>query len=286
MSSDISTRSFELTPLPASFGAEIEALDLSVPLSDAVFADVVAAWHEFSLLIFRDQELTPEQHIAFSSRFGELERHVQKRFQLPGYADIFVVSNYMVAGRECGGRNCALVWHSDHAYHPRPSMGSVFYAVRVPETGGETLFATMYAAYEDLAPAMQQRLVGMKSVYDYAHLQRLLDRPLPPERAKLVPPVAHPIVRTHPDTKRKSLFIGGAIVSHAMTADGKNAGDTLVPELLEHATQAKYVYRHRYRKGDLIFWDNRCLLHRGADYDDSTNTRIMHRTTILGDRPV
>ena len=165
-------------------------------------------------------------------------------------------------------------------------MGSLFYAVRVPESGGETMFATMYGPYEDLEPAMKQRLVGLKAVYDYAHLQHLLDRPLAPERAKLVPPVAHPIVRTHPETKRKSLFIGGAIVSHAVTADGADAGTELVPELLEHATQAKYTYRHRYRKGDLVFWDNRCLLHRGAQFDESLNTRIMHRTTVLGGRPV
>jgi taurine dioxygenase len=278
---------FDIRPLDGAFGAEIIGFDIARPASAEAVARIKQALLDHALLVFRDQNMTPGQHVAFSQRFGELEEHVQKRFLLNGHPEIFVVSNVTAGGKDIGAKNCALSWHSDHSYMALPSLGSLFYAVTIPKEGGRTCFADMRLAYDDLPDAEKRRLSGLRAVHDYYRLQQTQfpDRPLTPEQLAATPPVAHPIVRTHPESARKSLFLGGNVISKCLDADGKELPREIAVDLLEAATQKKNVYVHEYRPGDLVFWDNRCTMHRAETYDDGTYPRIMHRTTILGDKP-
>jgi taurine dioxygenase len=277
----------DVVPMEGPFGYEVRGVDLSGPIDAEVMEAIKFAFHQHGLLLFRDQHITPAQHVAFSLLFGELEEHVNTQFLLPGHKEIFVVGNKLDAqGRRVAAFNCALSWHSDHSYHTEPSLGSLFYAVAVPPVGGDTLFAEMYRPYDDLPPAMKERLEGLHAVHDYRRLVAKLfpDRAPSEESMARVPPVAHPVARTHPVTRRKSLFLGGEVISHTVK-DGRQDSRDLVVELLEHATQEKYIYQHKWRKGDMVFWDNRCTMHRAGQYDEGAHLREMHRTTLLGSRP-
>jgi taurine dioxygenase len=280
--------SMTIRPLGSSFGAEILGFDIGGGGTAEEVALLKQALLDHGLLVFREQEITPPQHIAFSRHFGELEEHVQTRFLLKNHPEIFVVSNVVAGGKDIGAKNCALSWHSDHSYMALPSLGSLFYAVTIPAEGGDTCFADMRAAYDDLPAGKKQDLVGLSAVHNYLRLQQAQfpDRPLTAEQLAKTPPVAHPIVRHHPESKRKSLFLGGNVIARCLDAVGNELSRDIVMELLEFATQEKFVYTHKYRPGDLVFWDNRCTMHRAAAYDDGTYPRIMHRTTILGDKPV
>ncbi len=277
-----------IRPLGGSFGAEILGFDIGSGGTAQELALLKQALLDHGLLVFREQEITPPQHIAFSRNFGELEEHVQTRFLLKNHPEIFVVSNVVAGGKDIGAKNCALSWHSDHSYMALPSLGSLFYAVTIPAEGGDTCFADMRAAYDELPAGKKQELVGLSAVHDYLRLQQAQfpDRPLTAEQLAKTPPVAHPIVRHHTESKRKSLFLGGNVIARCLDPVGNELPRDIVMELLEFATQEKFVYTHKYRPGDLVFWDNRCTMHRAAAYDDGTYPRIMHRTTILGDKPV
>jgi hypothetical protein len=161
---------FETVPLEGPFGAEVRGVDLSRPLDAETFEAVRHAFHLHGVLLFRDQSLTPAQHVAFSQGFGALEEHVQTQFLLDGHRDVFIVSNVDVDGKPLGARNCALSWHSDHSYHAVPSLGSLFYGVVVPEVGGDTWFAEMYRPYEELPATTKARLEGLSAVHDYRRL--------------------------------------------------------------------------------------------------------------------
>lgn len=277
----------EIRPLPGSFGAEILGFDCAGAIADEDFARVLAGFHQYSLLVFRDQDLTPERQIAFSRRFGTLVEHTQPQFLLKGYPEIYVVSNVVEGGREIGAKNCALAWHSDHSYMTEPALGSLFYAVTIPSVGGETWFAGMYQPWDDLPAERKEELRDLKAVHDYLRLQQTQfpESPLTPKQIADAPPVAHPLARIHPDTRRRSLFLGDNVISHVVTPDGRTLSRDMVVELLHYAVQEQYVYRHAYKPGDMVFWDNRCTLHMAGGYDDGTHPRRMHRTTVKGDRP-
>lgn len=278
----------ETVKLDGPFGAEVRGVDLSRPQEPETLDAIRHAFHLHGILLFRDQDITPDQHIAFSRPFGALEEHVQTDFLLPGHPEIFIVSNQTRDGKPVGAVNCALTWHSDHSYHACPSLGSLFYGVVVPEVGGDTWFAEMYRPYEELPAAEKAMLEGLYAVHDYRRLVEVqFPHRLPfisAESFARVPPVAHPVARTHPVTRRKSLFLGGNVISHTIK-DGRRGSRDGVAALLEWATQDRFVYKHEWRKGDLVFWDNRCTMHRAGAYDDGTYPRLMHRTTLLGGAP-
>jgi taurine dioxygenase len=279
---------FDTVPLDGPFGVEIRGIDLSKPLPGETFDAIRHAFHQHGILLFRDQDLSPAQHIAFSQPFGVLEEHIQTQFLLPGHPEIFVVSNQTVDGKPIGATNCALSWHSDHSYHALPSLGSLFYGVLVPSVGGDTWFAEMVRPYAELPAETKDSLDGLYAVHDY---RRLVETQFPErlpfisaEAFARVPPVAHPVARTHPVTRRKSLFLGGNVISHTVKDNRQDSRDVVV-DLLAWATQERFVYKHKWRKGDLVFWDNRCTMHRAGGYDDGTHARVMHRTTLLGGVP-
>lgn len=275
---------FTIEPLPcAPFGAQIVGLDLSRQLDARTVIDLHNAFYRHSVLVFREQQLTPDQHLQFTSLFGELEIHVQSDYHLKGHPEIFVISNLVEDGRLIGGVDCALTWHSDSSYMSIPSLGSMLYAVEVPPVGADTSFVCTYGPFEDLPLALRSAVAGRRATHSYLRLQRhqFPHRPLTPQQLQRAPDVAHPVVPVHPVTGRKLLFLGGDVIAHVEGLPD-DEGLSVMREILEFATRSQYVYRHRWSVGDLVFWDNRCTLHQGSRYDTVNHRRRMHRSTIAG----
>lgn len=279
----------EVRPLTESIGAAIHGVDLSKPVDDATFATIKKAWLDSTVLLFpRQTDMTPEQHVAFSRRFGELEHHHLARYTLPEQPEIFVISNikkpngeYIGAPR--GGRQ----WHSDSHFLKRPSAASLLHAKVVPEEGGNTKFANMYAAYDALSDEMRERVADLQvlvsRVKEYA--TGYTDRPpLTEEEKAALPDVVHPLVRTHPETGRKALYIGGN-TSWEIVGMPFEEGRALLQELREFSTQPQFVYSHKWEVGDLVIWDNRCAMHCATTYDETRYDRLMYRTTVAGGVP-
>ena len=288
--------------LSKTFVAEILGVDLSQPLDDESFKEVLDAFHAYSILVFRDQNISSEQHIAFSRRFGELKIHMLKSSLLPGYDEILVVSNIEEKGPARGAYSAGQFWHSDLSYQECPSLASLLHAIDVPAEGiGDTEFADMTAAYNALPGEMKQRIDGLKSVHRYrsfgarakekakgsgiSKVGELTDNPdlKHAQDQANVPDMAHPIVRTHPATGRKALYVNEGLCV-AIPDLPEDESTALLKELFEHSTQPDFIYRHRWRVDDLVMWDNRCTIHRATPIDSSVR-RLMHRTTIGGDKP-
>jgi taurine dioxygenase len=281
----------------APVGAEILGVDLAQELDDAAFEQIKSAYYEHSVIVFRGQHLTPAQQIAFSRRFGELEIHVLKQYLLPGYPEILVISNIIEDGRPIGLADAGrvAVWHTDTSYREAPSMGSALYAVEIPhdEAGvavGDTLFASTFLAYDALPDPMTRRLTGLMAIH---HMTKGYDgaADAPPTRIKYdesqrdqVPDRAHPIIRTHPVTGRKCIYINKLCVTGiAGMTDVESA--PLLEEIYARCTRPEFIYRHKWREGDLLMWDNCSLQHLAVQDYALPQRRRMHRTTITGTVP-
>ncbi len=276
------------TPGAAALGAEVRGLDLSRPLADADFARVHRAHLDHHVLVFRDQQrLTPDEQIAFSRRFGPLQIHVLHQFQLAGHPEILIVSNIREHGKPIGLGDAGHYWHSDLSYVDRPSLGSMLLAQELPAEGGDTLFADQHAAYEALPAALKQAVEGRRAEHwylcKYAELQKRSPwRPdLSDEQKAKVLPVEQPVVRTHPETGRRALFVSEHFTTRIVGLPDDESR-ALLAELFAHSTQPRFVYRHRWRAGDMVFWDNRSVMHLAAGCPDDQRRRL-HRTTIEGD---
>lgn len=275
------------TPLTRNIGCRVEGIDIAAPMSDAVFADLRRALAEHTVLVLPDQALTPEQHIAFSRRFGPLEDHVLSDFCLDGHPEIFVVSNIVENGRHVGAYGGSKRYHSDLSYMEKPSLGSLFYCLECPTGSGQTAFASLAAAFEALPPEMQARLLGLNGVHDYvwnyarAHTAR---PPLSDAQKAQTPPVVHPAVRSHPETGRKSLFIS-EVFTRTFEGEDEEESRKLIAELMAFAERPEFVYVHEWTPGDLLIWDNRSSVHKAMPFDEKNARRRMHRTTVQGDRP-
>ncbi len=281
----------EVRPVSPALGAEVIGADLTRPDDDEQFEVIHKALLDHNVVVIRDQQITPADHAAFSARFGKLELHVLNQFLLPEQPEVLVLSNKRVDGVPVGLQDAGREWHSDLSYMQLPSLGSLLYALEIPPTGGDTLYANLYSAYEALSPDLRERIDGLRLRHSYADFinrrfqESAMERPtLTAEQAAKVPTAIHPLVRTHPDTGRKALYVSPSLVAGI---DGmENAeGQALLQELNDHATQPEFVYRHVWRLHDIVFWDNRCTLHQATAFDPKY-TRHMHRTTIRGDLPV
>ena len=276
-----------ITPLTPHIGSRIEGIDLATPVSDATFDLIRRTMVDRSVLVLPGQSLTPEQHIAFSRRLGPLEEHVLQDFCLPGHPEIFVVSNIVENGRHVGAHGGAKRYHSDLAYMTEPSLGSLFYCLECPESGGETAFASMFAAYDALPAERKAWLERRKAVNDYvwnyeiAHTARA---PLTEAQKAQTPPIAHPAVRSHPESGRKALFIS-EVFTRLFEGDDEAESQQTIKELMDFATQPDFVYVHKWTPGDMVIWDNRSTVHKAMPFDEENARRRMHRTTIRGDRP-
>jgi len=286
----ISSQEFEIKPIGGPLGAEITGLDLNLPLSGLDLARIRMALVKHGLLVFREQHITPEQHVAFSRRFGPLQIHVLNRFHLSAHPEILIVSNVIEDGKPIGLVDAGADWHSDLSYMPRPSLGSLLHAQELPAQQGDTLFANMFNAYNTLPADVRQTLEGRRAVHSYVYRYRRLQK-LSPWRADLtqkqideVPEVEHPVIRVHPESGHKALFVSEGFTSHivGLPADESAA---LLRFLHEHTIRAENVYRHQWRAHDMVFWDNRSTVHYAAITPQHLR-RTLYRTTVEGDVPV
>ena len=279
-----------LIPLSDLMGGEIVGFDCCQPPDEATRQAILDALFRYQVLVFRDQDLTPEQQIAFSEAFGPLEKHVNQESHGYERPNFHVVTNLGADGEIMDlpppekAFNGTRTWHSDKSYMPSPSMATFLYGVEVTEQGGETMFASLTAAYDALDVVAKQRLGSLQCVHSWAQSMRNSgSRAATAEERAMSPPVTHPLIRTHPGNGRKSLYIG----MHASHIAGKDeaAGRAELFELLDYATQDRFVFAHKWRNGDLVVWDNPSLVHKSAPFDWSTERRHLHRTVVRGDTP-
>jgi taurine dioxygenase len=272
--------SIRLERLSELMAAEVTGLDLAAPLSlesrDAIHAALLA--HQ--LLVFRDQSLDKRQQMAFTEQFGTLERHTQRNRGIDDFPFVHMVTNLDESGKPSGTVKSTL-WHSDKSFRPAPSMATILHAVDLPPEGGDTCFANMYAAYEALPGDEKTKLDGMEVIHSWELSRENIDRPISEEDRKDAPPMNHPLARVHPETGRTALFIG----CHASHLEGIPMADgrAWIERLEAHSTESQFVYRHQWRKGDVLMWDNRCLLHRAdPNFDAARFPRVLHRTCLRG----
>jgi len=280
----------EISRLSPACGAAIIGLDLKRPLNASTVSDLHQALAENGILLFRGADITPAQHIAFSKHFGPLEEHVIGDFGLPEHPEIFVVSNILEGAKPKGAVYAGQYWHSDLSYMEKPSLGSLLLCREMPKIGGDTMWANMYQAYDTLSEPMKTFLGGLRTIHDYSHaydtyFAHLKERPpLTAEQRAKTPPVEQPMIRTHPVTKRKALYVNPGFTK-GIVGMPKDESQPILDFLFRHSTRPEFIYRHKWQVHDLIFWDNRCTMHYAlADYDFSVR-RHMHRTTLAGERP-
>ena len=267
-------------PISAALGAEIRGVDLSHGVDDATFAAIRVAWHAHLVLLFRGQRLDDAALVSFTSRFGALEEAplFQGRRFVDAHPEVMIISNVTVEGREIGSLgNSEAFWHSDLNFVEEPPDASCLYAHEVPPSGGDTSFANMYAAYETLPSELSAAIAGRSILHDARFNSAGYLREV------RVPDTLHPIVRTHPETGRKALYLGRR-ANAKIDGVTETESERLLDELWAHATSPAFTWQHQWRAGDLLIWDNRCTLHR-RDAFDSTTRRIMHRTQTRGTRP-
>lgn len=261
-----------ITRLGATVGAEVRRLDLREPPDDTTMGRLRTAFLDHGVLVFRGQRLTPADHVAFTSRWGDVEVHPQL-LHVEGYPALSYLDNAL---SEKLGTDC---WHSDAMALEQPPLGSLLYARELPEVGGDTMFANQYLAYEALSAGFQRLLEPLRAVNVF---DASLAEKLGTDMSRL-PKASHPIVRTHPETGRRALYVSAYFTSHIEGMTPEESAPIL-EYLYRHATQAEFVYRHRWQLGDLLIWDNRCMQHY-AVHDYGSQPRLMHRSTLLGDRP-
>ena len=276
----------------APLGAEITGLDLARPMDQPTLQAIEGLFHDRGVIVFRGQQLTEEQHIAFSRRLGDLEIHVATQFLRPGYPEILVVSNVVEDGRNIGLADAGQYWHSDLSYIANPSRCSLLYALEIPVKDGsvlgETLFASAAYAFETLPDSMKVRLEGRRAIHSYGDRYKKQQAAgtrgaLTEEQLKKVPQVSQPILRAHPITGRRVLFVNEGFTVEVEGME-QTESDALLQELCGHITRPETLYRHQWRKGDLLMWDNCLTQHRAIRDYELPLRRRMHRTTVAGVR--
>jgi taurine dioxygenase len=276
-------RTMRVQAAAAALGAEVYGVDLRA-IDDEIFARIHRAWLDHQVLLFRDQALTDEHLIAFSRRFGDLdEAPVQESGQrfVEGHPEIYVVSNVVQDGVPIGSLGSGeAVWHTDMSYLPRPPKASVLYALEVPPSGGDTSFCSMYAAWDELPEALRRRADGLRVKHDgtYNSGGYVRQGVMPTDDPRTSPGTLHPLVYVHPETGRRALYLGRRRNAY-LEGLPLDESDALLDEIWAEATREPLTWRHQWRVGDLVLWDNRCTMHR-RDAFDPVSRRVMHRTQI------
>lgn len=288
------TTEMTVSKLTPNIGAEITGIDVR-NAGKATVEAVHRALLDHCVVVIRDQHLSPPEQIRFTENWGPLVRRINPTFLHKDYPDVLVLSNRVVDGKPAGATEAyaGFTWHADLTYAERPSLGSMLHALEVPEEGGDTAFASMYAAYETLPEETRRRIDGLKAVHirdrrknpraqitkkdGFTHdIDKYFDMP--------VPDSVHPVVTTHPETGRKVLFVNPRFTVAIENMDDAEA-QPLLDELFEHQKKPEFVYRHKWRLGDLVFWDNRCTIHLACGGIKPPGVRHLHRTSIAGDVP-
>ena len=270
--------------LSHAFGIEILDIDLKQTLPDATIAEIRALWSEHGIVLLRGQDITPQQLIDYSRRFGELDLHeTLKPFRHPEHAELFVLSTIPVDGKPSVSENVGRHWHSDLSYTLRPPLGSIFHAQVLPDVGGDTMFASMAAAYDGLSEKLKQMIEGVDAVHDYMGVENMKKRDpkLVAQLREANPPVAQPLVRPHWETGRKCLYLSEQMTKRIVGMTERESMP-LLRMLFEHSVDPLYTYRHKWTPNDIIMWDNRSTMHLAlADFPPGAHRYCM-RTTIVG----
>ena len=276
---------YTITPMTEHTGAEVRGLDLNQGVDAETRAALNRAFADHHVLVVRGQEFTPPQFIAAAQIFGELFQHDKREMHVPGYPQIYYVSNEQtVPGkRYISGET----FHTDHSNHPTPPKATMLFPVSLPSNGGDTQYVNMHAAYDDLPAETKQRIDGLKAVHVYLskYSPREL-RPLSEDSSRQVPlPGVHPLVRTHPENGRKALYLNPVRIE---SIEGMEDGEALdlVAELMAHAIQKKFEYRHQWHYGDFVIWDNRSVIHKANPDYDMSERRYLYRLMLKGETPV
>ena len=281
----------QINPLSDILGAEVLGLDVR-ELDKASLKTVQEAFLKHHVLVFREQKLLPEQQIQFATNFGQLDVHIQKDNQYSGHEAMQILSNKKINGKYIGSPSAGDAWHSDLSYTDIPTLCTMLYAVEIPEIGGDTEWSNMYKAYDTLSSEVKSRLkelharhtfnrfrnprVEVPDVYKGKGKERYVD---------VAPPDAiHPVVRTHPETGRKALYISERFTIGIEELE-EEEGQLLLDELIAHQKNRDFIYRHKWSQGDLTIWDNRCLIHLACGGVPEGQIRHMHRVIVRGDKP-
>ena len=275
----------EIIRLGNALGAEIRGIDIAKALSDAEIDVIRKAWHTHHIIVFRDIDWTPDEHTAFSRRFGELDDHAATpNDSLEGYPELLEVTNIPKNGKPSPTRTAGRNWHSDYAYTNRPANSSMLYCTQKPSVGGDTMFCNMARAYDELSDKMKDIVGDLQSVYDFNMVAGAKDRSPGnlDELNAINPPIAHPCVRIHNESGVKALYVSER-TSHF---DGMSAAESapIIRYLCDHATRPENVYRHQWRVGDLVCWDNRTAMHLALGDFDPAEPRHMLRSTVQGEK--
>jgi taurine dioxygenase len=277
--------SLKLRKLSYGLGAEVCDINVAVPMSESQFGEIHRAFLEHGVLLFRNQNITREQHIEFSRRFGELDDHAAfPSDRHPDYPHLMVVTNIPQAdGTPSVSRYSGRRWHTDMSQTLVPALGSLLRCWQIPAVGGDTLFANTTLAYDTLSPGMQQLVSKLHAVHE-AGGRKLdanhSDQAHAAEQKRISPPVAHPVARVHPETGRKAIYLGEKVKRF----DGMTEEESrpLIRFLNDHATKPEFVLRHSWHEHDIVLWDNRCTLHMALADFDQNEPRYLERTTVMG----
>lgn len=281
----------QITKLTESFAAEIDGANVQGKLSDADFAEIEEAFLTHQVIVMRNQDLSPDDQKAFSSRFGKLDIHISSTNKHKDHPELLILSNKKVDGKWIGATNAGDAWHTDTHYTKRPSKCTMLHALEVPEEGGKTAFINTYAAYAALPLSTRKRLEGLRGINSWNRLRNpRVKVPAQHGDGKAVydtghPDVLHPVVRTHPETGRKALYVSPR---HTLSVEGmgKDESEKLLQELFAIQQLPEHQYIHKWQLGDVVVWDNRCTLHRGLGDIKPPGIRHLHRTMIAGSIPI
>jgi taurine dioxygenase len=283
----VQDRPLEIRPLTPKLGAAIANVRLADGMSDELFRAIYAAFLRYQVLLFPPQDVPPASQVGFARRFGEVQIHVMNQYHADGYPELYRLSNLDEKGDPSGLHpdRGTLAWHTDGSWQRVTGQATIIYGELMPEVGGETHFCDMYGAYQRLSPAWKARIADMRAVHnlDFSRTRRHGEDPMTEEQRKAKPPVDHPIVRTHPETGRKCVFLG----DHAEYIVGMpyDEGRALIEELNALIVHPDLTYEHRWTANELLLWDNRCVMHRATAYDPATQRRVIRRCTVLGQVP-
>lgn len=277
---------YETRELMPGFGVEVMGVD-AAHADEETQAFLVECFQNHGALLLRGQDMTPEDMIAFGSIFGDLEDHTQVKFRMPGYPKIYLLSNRDVNGKPIGSHRDGVGWHTDYSYKEKPVMCTMLYSIDVPEEGGDTLLADLCAAHDALSAERKAELDPLILHHSYKYFMETREFGQEKISAELEaenPDVFHPLIRTHPADGRKALWVSTGTVKEIVGMP-QDESLKLIDELIEFVTQDRFVFRHKWQKGDILVWDNRCTLHTGSLFDDQKYVRHSYRLWCKGDKP-
>jgi len=268
--------------LSPALGAQIVGVDLREPIDDVCAAQMIKIWHQHLVILLRNQKLSEDDQVRFAEHFGPPARIHTPQF-VQKHPAVMLISNIREDGKQIGALpDGEMQFHSDQCHQERPAMASILYAIEVPSKGGDTLFANAYTAYETLPDDIKRRIAGRKALnaYDYGSAATIRGAAVPDD----APSYAHPVVRTHPATGRKALYVN-RLMTRRIEGLPAQESEELLSFLFDHQEQPQFIYTHVWRPGDILMWDNRCTLHARTDFS-AAERRLLRRVTILGEKPV